>query len=167
MEIGSMSNELCISAISKLMELTEKLPPFPSAINGSPNDKWEKGNSYLDDEEVFPALGAESNGYREYKMDSGECFSWFIHRSGNSIAVHRWFCSKGTKFPEHTHPVREWLIIYSGIMLLQKEGKETVLRAGESIVNEPNIPHSSTYPEDCKFITVTIPPAKEFPNVNR
>lgn len=126
--------------LAKIRELTDVLPDFPC-----PLDEDQSGN------------------YSSYKMDAGECFSWFIHRSGNDIAVHRWFCSAGTVFPEHVHKEREWIIIYKGTMEVVKGGEKTVLNFGDSIINEPNIPHSSTYPSDCKFLTIMIPPSPDFP----
>lgn len=136
--------DLLSKGLFKLRELTDSLPRFP--------------------EPMEPVDIESSNGYREYKMTEGSCFSWFIHRSGNDIAIHRWFCSKGTIFPEHTHQEKEWIIIYSGTMVIQKGGEEIILHKGDSIVNDPLIPHSSTYPEDCKFITIMIPPSEEFPH---
>lgn len=125
--------------LSKLREMTANLPSFPAAIE-------------------------EGNGYREYKMDEGSCFSWFIHRSGNDIAIHRWFNTAGSIFPEHCHSEKEWIIVYHGTMNLMKNGVETVLHKGDFSFNEPHTPHSATFPEDCKYITIMIPPSSEYPN---
>ena len=152
-----------------LKELTEKLPPFPPAVEqralrGFKGDKREEvgihneGNLFEND---------SSSRYREYKMTKGECFAWFIHRSGKDVAVHRWFNSKGSEFPEHAHLEKEWLIIYKGTMELLRGGEKTVLKVGDSILIEPKIKHSAYFPEECKYITITIPPAEEFPNDTR
>lgn len=127
--------------LDKIKQITNSLPKFPM---------------YLESEE-------SSDNYKEYKMGQGECFSWYIHRSGNDVAVHRWFCSAGTVFPDHTHSEREWIIIYSGTMICKK-GEETItLNKGDWIVNEPHVLHSATYPCDTKFLTIVIPPSPDFP----
>ena len=166
-----MSNGCLNNGLIKLKELTEKLPPFPEVIAGKVGLRGHKGSKG----EAGPAgeackndwsfLDLINSGYAEYKMDEGECFSWFIHRSGNDIAVHRWFITKGTKFPEHTHPEKEWLIVYGGVMeLFLEDGTKITLNKGDSYYVLPNMKHWSTYPENCKFLTITIPPAKEFPH---
>lgn len=146
--------------LTKLKELTSKLPAFPESLESIRGDKENprpngKSTNILD---------SNSNGYREYQMEQGECFAWFIHRSGNDVAVHRWFNSGESKFPEHTHPEKEFIVIYKGIMDITKNGETKRLMAGDYIYNEPLAIHSAYFPEDCKYITVTIPPAKEFPN---
>jgi quercetin dioxygenase-like cupin family protein len=143
--------------LSKLRELTEKLPPFPLQVKTK--SMMDVRTSPWDE----PEMG--SNVYKEYKMEGGECFAWFIHRSANDIAVHRWFNSEGSIFPEHTHPEKEWIIVYRGKMELTKGGVTQLLEAGDYSYNEPLVSHKAYFPEDCRYITVTIPPAKEFPNV--
>lgn len=147
-----MSKDMCSAAITRLKELTSKLPPFPPQI-----EQAEYKNSYKE----ISAIAHD--GYREYQLEGGDCFSWFIHRSGNDIAIHRWFISGGAIFPEHAHEEREMIVIYAGTMVMHKEGTDTILNKGDSIMIEPGVVHSSTYPEDCKFITLMIPPSKEFP----
>jgi quercetin dioxygenase-like cupin family protein len=155
-----MSENLCITAIAKLKELTENLPPFPRSVDvGSPGTGLKINTS----EDSF--YTGTSDGYKEYKMDSGECFAWFIHRSGNAVAVHRWFAIKGTKFPVHSHPVKELAILYEGRVEHTQDGITKLLVAGDFNYAPANAPHSAVFLEDSKFITVTIPPEKEFPNV--
>ena len=159
--------------LDKLRELTDKLPVFPETVaplfwRGEKGDKGDKGETgaqgHGSPDKQAPQLEITSNGYAEYRMEHGDCFAWFIHRSGNDIAVHRWFNSKGTIFPEHTHPEKEFIVIYKGIMDITKNGETQRLVVGDYIYNEPLTIHSAYFPEDCKYITVTIPPAKEFPN---
>ncbi len=162
-----MSDTCPCAGLDKLKELTESLPSFPPLVKAEDL----KGYSSVIRLNGIPTVrdipvDTASNGYLEYKMDTGECFSWFIHRSGNDIAVHRWFITKGTIFPKHVHPEKEWLIVYTGAMdLFLENGDMIELRKGDSYYVLPNMVHWSTYPEDCKFITITIPPAKEFPHV--
>ena len=63
--------------------------------------------------------------------------------------------------------LKEWLIIYKGTMELLRGGEKTVLKVGDSILIEPKIKHCAYFPEECKYITITIPPAEEFPNDTR
>jgi quercetin dioxygenase-like cupin family protein len=130
--------------IDKLKELTEEL------TNGGSSS--------------FPLPILSRNGYSEYKMDKGMSFAWHIHRSGNDIAIHRWFSEKGVIFPTHSHKEKEWIIIYSGSMELQKEGKTQVFVKGDYIRNNPYIEHGAYFPEDCKYITIMMPPSKEYPD---
>jgi len=169
-----MSKDCASVGISRLKELTEKLPSFPLPIDpvsfrGEKGDIGKTGANGIPgkDAKIIPLLDNGSNGYIEYKMNEGDCFAWFIHRSGNEVAVHRWFNSKGTKFPEHIHPEKEYIVIYKGIMELIKNGEKHILEVGDFVYNEPLIIHSAFFPEDCKYITVTIPPSKEFPNASR
>ena len=157
-----MADNCFSDSIAKLKELTENLPPFPNILS-TPACRGEK--SQLVDG-AFGFLDAIDGGYTSYEMNEGECFSWFIHRSGNDVAVHRWFVTRGTIFPEHIHSEKEWLIVYSGSMdILVDDKTHVVLKKGESYYVLPGVKHSSTYPEDCKFLTITIPPSKEFSNV--
>jgi quercetin dioxygenase-like cupin family protein len=145
--------------LARLRELTEQLPPFPVAIKVN-----MPAMTLRDLAEDMPEIGSSS--YKEYKMDQGECFAWFIHRSGNDVAVHRWFNSKGSVFPEHSHPEKEWIIVYRGVMEISQDGTTRRLEAGDYSYSEPFVRHGAYFPEECRYLTVTIPPAKEFPNVS-
>jgi len=126
--------------LGKLRELTNGLSTFPDAIENS------------------------GNGYKEYKMDKGVCFAWYIHRSGNDIAIHRWFNSEGSAFPEHRHKEKEWIIIYKGTMKLTTNTETKTLNTGDFIYFQPDVPHRAEFPTECRYITIMIPPASEFPN---
>jgi quercetin dioxygenase-like cupin family protein len=128
------------SFLDKLKVLTDKLNKFPAATYGE----------------------GEGGGYAEYSIGDGECFSWVVHRSGNDLSVHRWFITKGSVLKDHIHTEREWIIVYQGEMLMEVDGVETLLKKGDSVTMQPGQKHSSTYPQDCKFITVTIPTSKDF-----
>jgi quercetin dioxygenase-like cupin family protein len=159
---GNEGNICACNGIAKLKEITEHLPKFPNALPAGVDKNYTIPVSADD----YGFLDIKSGGYAEYKMDKGDCFSWFIHRSGNDIAIHRWFISKGTIFPGHTHKEKEWLIVYNGAMDLYLDGGRKIeLRKGDSYYVLPDVIHWSEYPEDCRFITITIPPAKEFPHV--
>jgi len=119
-----------------LKELTATLPPFPAG-------------------EIFP-------NYSKYKMEKGTVMSWHLFDRGDKVAVDKWFASKDTVFSNHIHHAKEIIVIYEGKMTLYIGDKTTYLATGDVICIDPNQLHSSTIPEDCWFITITIPPAKEF-----
>jgi quercetin dioxygenase-like cupin family protein len=124
--------------MERLKELTPTLPPFPET-------------QYADFR------------YKEYKMDVGICKGWYIFES-DGIAVHRWFNSAGTEFPAHTHEEKEWIIVYSGRLIIKKENEDVEVQAGESTYIAPDEVHGAYVPEDTEYITVTIPPVREFPH---
>jgi len=138
--------------------------PLPSGM-GRFNENLEKLIK-LTPELAFPPVIDNGGEYKQYQMDEGECFGKYIHRSGNDIAIHRWYNSAGSKFPVHIHVEKEWVIVYKGSMELIVGDKTYILKKGDSRYILPNQPHSSSYPEECKYVTITIPPAKEFPYGN-
>ena len=125
-------------SLDKLKELTDKLPGFPKEL-------------------------VSSKTYKKYEMEAGSCYGWLLYTNITSVACHKWYCSKGTIFPAHTHEVRELLQVYEGQMILTVDGKEITLNSGESYHIEPGIIHSSIHPKETRFITITTPPAMEFP----
>ena len=129
------------------------------------NENLEKLKK-LTTELAFPQVIDNGEDYKQYEMDEGECFGKYIHRSENDIAIHRWFNSAGSKFPLHVHVEKEWVIVYKGKMTLIVGDKQYELSKGDSRYILPNQPHSSEYSEECKYITITIPPTKEFPYGN-
>ena len=70
--------------LERLRELTPILPKFPGAV-------------------------AVDVGFKQHAMDCGTSFSWDL-LSLPKISVAKWFNSSGTRFPEHAHDQREWLI---------------------------------------------------------
>ncbi len=121
-----------------LRSLTERLPQFPKPKNGV----------------------AE---YKEFRMKCGSCFGRTLLME-KEIAIHRWFNSFGTEFPPHQHKCDEWIFVFSGTMALHQEGCEEVrLGEGDCHHNGPGIVHCATFPEDCRYVTVTMPPAEGFP----
>ena len=127
-----------MNSLQTLKELTPSLPNFPHGENG--------------------------NGFKEYEMDCGTCFGWKLFESGDKIGVHRWFNSAGTEFPRHSHPEREWIIVYTGSMTLRYDTNDVVLKVGDYVMTPPDTAHSATFYEDCKYITITIPASEDFPH---
>jgi len=121
--------------LSILHELTDKLPTFPE--------------------------GFEDPRFNKYRMEKGTCLSW--HLFDNELcAIDKWFISCGTIMQPHTHISKEVITIYDGSMDLILDGVLKKLFRGDVAYINPGQIHSSTYSEDCWFITLTIPPAKEF-----
>lgn len=120
--------------LKTLKKLTEDLPPFPTKLNS-----------------------------RKYEMEKGECLGWHLY-DNPLIGVHRWFNSKGTIFPQHAHEEEEWFFIYSGEMHLKTEREEVILKEKEWWYNETGLKHGAFFPIDTYYLTITMPPNKEFPN---
>lgn len=129
--------------LDKLKILTTKLHDFPKEIN-------------IDCD----------NSHKEYKMEKGVCHSWLIYTNATTVAVHKWYNSKGSKFPEHNHSVTETITVFEGSMKLNLEGKLIVLKEQDSYTIHPHCKHSAIFEESCRYITVTVPPAPEFPGVS-
>ena len=135
-------NEHCLhdtSNLEKLRELTEKLP-FPKHIS-----KIKKN-------------------FVEVKMEVGTGLGWGLLED-KKTNVSQWFSSKGSKFPLHTHDSKEWIIVYEGTCeLTDKDGEVHVIKRGDSHYNLPQEKHQAYFPEDCWYVTITIPSAEGFPN---
>jgi quercetin dioxygenase-like cupin family protein len=133
----------CISEekkrLKKLEELTEKLPTFHDII------KEKTINSYL-----------------EMEMDEGYGFGFNLWNQ-EEIAVARWFSTKGSKFPKHSHLETEWIIVYKGKMRLIFNDKEVILNEGEGYQIEPNIDHGAEFLDNTWYIAMTIPASKDWP----
>ena len=106
---------------------------------------------------------AKGNGYLELDLINGTALGWnILYEKG--LSVDKWFISKGSIFQEHSHKAKEIITVYQGTMILKiEDGREIELKLGDTYYIAPNIKHSSEYPEDCFFITITIPTEKGFP----
>ena len=125
--------------LRKLGENLGKLPPFPKMSNGT-------------------------NGGKKYTIDFGTLLGWFIWKEENTIGVHRWFNSKGSVFQEHAHAEKEIIIVYDGIMEIAGECGKKILKPGDHYYIKPGEAHCALFPEDCWYITITMPRTKEFPD---
>ena len=100
----------------------------------------------------------------EVKMEHGTGLGWGLLED-KKANVSQWFSSKGSKFPLHNHESKEWVIVYEGTAeLMDKDGVVILLKRGDSHYNLPNEEHQAYFPEDCWYITITIPSAEGFPN---
>jgi len=123
--------------LTKLKELTDKLPEFPEPILGS------------------------GNGVN-YEMEYGKCTGWKIIWR-DRISITKWFNTKGTRFPKHIHTTEEHFFVYQGVMMLHLDKTTITLKVGESYYLLPGSLHGAYFPEDCRYITVNIPSEEKFP----
>lgn len=125
--------------LDRLRELTETLPTFPGEV-------------------------LRQNHCKEYEMEKGICLGWYLYVRNNEIGVHRWYSPKGTIFPKHAHGEDEWIFVYRGHLNLKLVSGDIRLINREFYYIPPDTAHGATFPEDTYYLTITIPPAKEFPN---
>ena len=93
------------------------------------------------------------------------------------IACADWFNAEGTMFPIHKHvaedgtSVKEWLIVYEGLMEFTMyateldDGKMCRIQAGESIVIPAGALHSAFFPVDTHCLAIVSPAVPDWPNV--
>lgn len=112
---------------------------------------------------AFPEAINAQGGATEHRMTCGTSLSFpLVNQS--EISAARWFNSCGSDFPEHSHEQREWIIVYSGSMLLRiGTGPERRLLAGDYIVLEPRTSHHKRFDEDCWYMAVCVPREPNWP----
>ena len=116
-------------------------------------------NNLVSFDEITKTRG---KGYLELEMINGTALGWnLLHEK--DISVDKWFVSKGSTFPNHVHEELEILTVFQGIMIMKIDGKEVELKKGSTYYITPNMEHSAHYPDDCFFITITIPCGEGFP----
>jgi len=129
------------SKLDQLRILTENLPPFPSESDSG---------TYID-------------RFKQYEIEQGTSLSWSL-LSLQEVSCAKWFNSQNTVFPLHAHEEREWIIVYSGSMILTiEDNKPKRLLSGMSVMIEPNTLHKANFPEDCWCIAITIPKSESWP----
>jgi quercetin dioxygenase-like cupin family protein len=129
-----MERYLMKSKLFELIELTERLQTF--------------------DEITLPISGAI--GAFEIKVIRGYCVGFSILHEEH-ISILRHFACADTLFPQHNHAQNEWLFVYEGSMTLIGGDKETTIKMYETIYLPPNTPHGAYFPENCRFVAITMP----------
>ena len=129
------------SPLDELRELTSKLPTIPKL-------------------EEFKKQGVEC---AEYEMDEGNCISYGLMNNKN-ISVANTLITSGSAFPEHTHDEKEWVLVYSGMMIAYYGDKKRTMKCGDCVSFEPGVPHRVRALEDTWIIAITIPQSKCFPD---
>ena len=79
---------------------------------------------------------------------------------GSSITIARIGIAQGGAVPTHAHINEQVMNIISGRLKVIVDGVEMVLQGGQSLVIEPNIPHSVEALEDTVAVDV-FSPARE------
>lgn len=122
-----------------LNELTENLPTFGGLVKESRPE------------------------FVEMEMECGVGFAWSLLYKRN-ISVAKCFSSYGSRFPRHSHPELEWIIVYSGTIDLHFDNNVSErLQIGDFSFIKPDTPHSAYFPEDCWYLAITIPAAEDWP----
>lgn len=105
----------------------------------------------------------------EMDMDQGTCIGFNLFRSPK-VSVARFFASKDSIIPKHTHESMEYIMVYEGEMkttIYDEDGEirqELGATIGDSIRITPNYNHSHSFSCDTWSIVVTIPEEEAFPN---
>ncbi|MCP3681242.1 MAG: cupin domain-containing protein [bacterium] len=105
---------------------------------------------------------SDNGNYTEYPMKKGKCRCW-PYFDGDSFRIDKWWNSKGCEFPSHSHSEKEYVFIERGSLILHKNGESKTYGAGDMFYNEPTVVHSATFPDNCVYFTITIPPSKDYP----
>jgi quercetin dioxygenase-like cupin family protein len=82
--------------------------------------------------------------------------------SGEKSMIARIFMKKGCVVPEHRHPNEQIAYVESGALQFNVAGKELVLRAGETLIIPPDVPHSATALEDTIDFDFFAPPRQDW-----
>ena len=111
-----------------------------------------------------------------YDVQSGECTAHNL-MNVHGIAVADCNISLGTVSARHSHPEKEWFLVYDGSIEVDIDGLETkdierlmgngsnfTLDSGDFIFIPQKIPHVVTSPNGAKFIAITIPASQIFPS---
>ena len=76
---------------------------------------------------------------------------------GSTITIARLRTRKGSIVPTHSHVNEQITTMEQGAMLFVTPTEKIVVRAGESLVIPPNVPHSVESLEDCVAIDIFSP----------
>jgi quercetin dioxygenase-like cupin family protein len=76
---------------------------------------------------------------------------------GGSITIARLRTRKGSIVPTHSHVNEQITTMEKGAMLFVFPTEKIVVRAGESLVIPPNVPHSVESLEDCIAVDIFSP----------
>jgi quercetin dioxygenase-like cupin family protein len=79
-----------------------------------------------------------------------------------NMTMARLILKKGAVVPEHHHINEQISTVLEGSLIFHMEGKEIPVKAGESMVIPPNVPHRVEVPEDCLVIDMFAPPREDW-----
>ena len=84
-----------------------------------------------------------------------------IHSASMTIA--RLEMQKDAVVPEHSHHNEQITLVEQGALRFAIHGGETVVRAGESLVIPPHMPHGVVVLEDTVLIDIFSPSREDWP----
>lgn len=76
---------------------------------------------------------------------------------GSTVTMARLVLLKGAFVGMHSHVNEQISTIESGSLRFHIEGRDVIVRAGETLVIPPNVPHAATADEDCTATDVFYP----------
>lgn len=129
--------------IDDLKKLTEELPPVP---------KLEDFKRIVDNGDCV-----------EYDLLDGVATSCCLFER-DKVSVARTKVKKDGEFPLHFHNEKEYIIVYSGSLLMTVDGEQKVYGEGDIVYVHDGFPHTGKAIEDTEFIAITIPKSEDFPN---
>jgi quercetin dioxygenase-like cupin family protein len=83
---------------------------------------------------------------------------------GQDIMLARVLLKKGCVVPEHSHPNEQLTYILEGALKFWVDGKEIVVRSGETLAIPRNMPHKAEALEDTVDLDVFNPPRADWIN---
>ena len=82
----------------------------------------------------------------------------------SEIAVQDCFMPTGSSFPEHTHSVKEVIVVYEGELRVSVGGRETTMRRGDVVYFIPGHPHTVEAITDVRVVGLTVPAEEGYPH---
>ena len=109
--------------------------------------------------------GPEQGFIIEYEGVEGTCVAYALFAS-RQYAACQIYLSRGSTFPQHSHPEWEHVIVVAGELILHFDNEEIQLpeRTPHSIV--PGRVHGMTAVSDCWSVWISLPPSWDYPGVN-
>jgi len=83
---------------------------------------------------------------------------------GQDIMLARVLLKKGCVVPEHSHPNEQLTYILEGALKFWIDGKEIIVRSGETLAIPRNMPHKAEALEDTVDLDVFNPPRADWIN---
>ncbi len=77
--------------------------------------------------------------------------------SGKMATMARFSVKKGGTIARHYHDQEEYILVSSGVLKYHFDDSEILIRADETLVVPPKVPHSISVPEDSTFVIFFTP----------
>ncbi len=84
----------------------------------------------------------------------------YVH--GSECMLARIRLRRGCIVPEHRHENEQITYVLEGALKFQIEGRERVVRAGETLVIPPGVPHAAEALEDTLDLDIFAPPRQDW-----